>query len=170
MGLHSSSRQGSTPYANRDFQKIRFRHLTAKQLEEYILYMPRKPSSQPNEVEMQILAALWELGPSTVRQIHDALAEERDTAYASTVKMVSVMTEKGLLLKDDTQRPQVFRPAKSKEKMQARLVRDLVKRAFGGAVTKLVQSAVESEKISAKDLEEMKRILREAESAGEDGQ
>jgi BlaI family transcriptional regulator, penicillinase repressor len=131
--------------------------------------MPRKPSSQPNEVEMQILAVLWELGPSTVRQVHNALAGQRDTAYASTVKMINVMTEKGLLVKDDARRPQVFRPAKPREKMQSRLVRDLVKRAFGGAVTKLVQSAISSQKMSAKDLEEMKRILREAEGEGEEG-
>jgi BlaI family transcriptional regulator, penicillinase repressor len=130
--------------------------------------MPRKPSPQPNEVEMQILAALWELGPSTVRQVHNALASQRDTAYASTVKMVSVMTEKGLLVKDDTRRPKVLRPAKSREKMQARLVRDLVKRAFGGAVTNLVQSALSSQKLSPADLEEMKRIVREAEPPGRD--
>ena len=77
--------------------------------------------------------------------------------------MMQVMTEKGLLLKDETQRPQVFRPAKPKENMQAGMVRDLVQRAFGGAVAKLVQSAVASQKVSAEDLEEMKRIIREAE-------
>jgi BlaI family transcriptional regulator, penicillinase repressor len=126
--------------------------------------MSRRPSPQPNEVEMQILAALWELGPSTVRQIHNALAGQRDTGYASTVKMVNVMTEKGLLVKDDARRPQVFRPAKPREKMQARMVRDLVKRAFGGAVTKMVQSALSSQKLSSEDLEEMKRIVRDAES------
>jgi BlaI family transcriptional regulator, penicillinase repressor len=125
--------------------------------------MPRKPSPQPNEVEMLILAALWELGPSTVRQVHNALASEREAGYASTVKMMHVMTEKGLLVKDESRRPQVFRPAKPKEKMQARLVGDLLSRVFGGAVTRLVQSALASQKVTSKDLEEMKRIIREAE-------
>jgi BlaI family transcriptional regulator, penicillinase repressor len=128
--------------------------------------MPRKPSSQPNEVEMQILTALWGLGPSSARQVHNALAAHRKTAYASTVKMLAVMTEKGLLLEDDSQRPRLFRPANPPEKTQARLVRDLVQRVFGGAVTKLVQSAVSSQVVSPQELKEMKRIIREAETGG----
>jgi BlaI family transcriptional regulator, penicillinase repressor len=128
--------------------------------------MPRKPSSQPNEVEMQILTALWELGPSSARKVHNALAAERKTAYASTVKMLHVMTEKGLLIQDDSQRPQLFRPASPPEKMRARLVRDLIHRVFGGALTKLVQSAVSSQEVSPEELKEMKRIIRKVESGG----
>jgi predicted transcriptional regulator len=112
---------------------------------------------------MQILAALWDLGPSTVRQVHEALGPERKTGCSSTLKMMQVMTEKGLLLKDDGRRPQVYRPAKSREKVQTNLVRDLVQRAFGGAVGKLVLRAVADATVSPQDLAEIRNIIQRLE-------
>ena len=85
--------------------------------------MPRLPSSTPTEVELQILGTLWRIGPSTVRQVHDALQDERATGYSTTLKMMQVMTEKGLLIKDDKQRPQVYRPAASEQQTQTRRLR-----------------------------------------------
>ena len=67
--------------------------------------MARQTSSQPTEVELQILAVLWERGPSTVRQVHEALAEQRDTGYSTTLKMMQVMLEKGLVRRNDSVRP-----------------------------------------------------------------
>jgi predicted transcriptional regulator len=117
--------------------------------------MPRPPATTPTEVELAILRVLWKEGPSTVRQIHDLLKEDRGTGYSTTLKMIQVMTEKKLVLKDDSRRPQVYRPAKREEQTQLQLVDDLIQRGFGGSAMKLVLSAVSAKRISP---EEMKRI------------
>ncbi len=70
--------------------------------------MPRPSSSQPTEVELRILRILWAQGPSTARQIHNRLAEDRETNYSTTVKMLSVMLDKGLVRRDETVRPRSF--------------------------------------------------------------
>ncbi len=125
--------------------------------------MPRKSASQPTEVELQILAVLWQRGPSTVRQIHNALKDTRDTGYSTTLKMMQVMTEKGLLLKDESRRPQVYRPAISEEQAQTHLLDDLIQRAFGGAADKLVLRAVTSRHMSPEELAQIRRLLKQLE-------
>ena len=125
--------------------------------------MPRKPSSQPTEVEMLILNVIWQNGPSTVTQIHDALKDQRQTRHSTTLKMVQVMTEKGLLVKDDSRRPQVFSTAMTQEQAQTDLVGDLLQRAFGGAVDKLVMRALESRDVSAEELAQIEELLRKHE-------
>ena len=125
--------------------------------------MPRPSSSQPTEVELQILAVLWERGPSSVRQVHEVLAETRDTGYSTTLKMMQVMLEKGLLLRDDAVRPQLYRAAKSQEKTQTQMVDDLTKRAFHGSAMHLVMNMVSSGRLSADQLNELKRLIDEGE-------
>ncbi|GMU23116.1 MAG: transcriptional regulator [Phycisphaerae bacterium] len=125
--------------------------------------MARRASPHPTEVEWQILRVLWERGPSTVRQVHEALEGERDTGHSTTLKMMQVMTEKGLLLKDDDQRPQVYRPAMSQEKAQSQFVDDLIQRVFGGAADKLILRAVSSRHVSRKDLQEIRKLLKKLE-------
>lgn len=125
--------------------------------------MARKPSSNPTEVELQILGVLWACGPSTVREVHDALGAERDTGYSTTLKMMQVMTEKGLLIKDDSQRPQVYRPAISQEQAQTQFVDDLIQRVFGGAADKLILRAVSSRHVSPQDLEHIRELLNQLE-------
>lgn len=125
--------------------------------------MARKASSQPTEVELEILNVLWDRGPSTVSQIHDVLKQRRKPGLSTTLKMVQVMTEKGLLIKDEEQRPQVFRPAMSQSRAQVGLVDDLMQRAFGGAVDRLVMAALESRKVSKKDIEQIKKLIGEFE-------
>ena len=125
--------------------------------------MPRLPSSTPTEVELQILRALWEEGPSTVRHIHNVLQQHRDTGYSTTLKMMQVMIEKGLLIKDDSQRPQVYRPAFSEQHTQTYLIDDLVQKAFSGSADQLILRAVNSQKLSAHELAEIKKVLRDLE-------
>lgn len=125
--------------------------------------MPRLPSSTPTEVELQILGTLWQIGPSTVRQVHDALQDQRDTGYSTTLKMMQVMTEKGLLIKDDKQRPQVYRPAASEQQTQTHLVDDLIQRAFRGAADQLVLRAVRSKHLSKDEIAEIQQLLRRVE-------
>lgn len=124
--------------------------------------MPRPPASVPTDVELGILSVLWQKGPSTVRQVHDVLKRVRNTGYSTTLKMIQVMTEKGLVLKDDTQRPQVYRPARPQEQTQLQLVDDLIQRGFGGSAAKLVLRAVSAKRISTTELAEIKSLLAQA--------
>lgn len=123
--------------------------------------MPRLPSSQPTEVELQILRTLWQQGPSTARQIHNRLAEDRDTNYSTTVKMLSVMLEKGLVKRDETVRPQVFRPAATRHRTQQRMLKDLVHKAYDGSVGSLVLQALASRKSSPEELAEIRQLLNQ---------
>jgi predicted transcriptional regulator len=125
--------------------------------------MPRKPASQPTEVELQILNTIWEIGPSSIREIHEALPGERDVAFTTTQKMVQVMTEKGLLIKDESVRPMVFTPSMSRGDAQIGLVDDLLQRAFGGAVDKLVMQAMRSRGASDQELKEINALLKKIE-------
>ncbi len=129
--------------------------------------MPRKASSQPTEVELQILNVLWQNGPLPVSDIHEALKETRSTGLSTTLKMVQVMTEKGLLLKDDTKRPQIFRPAMSQTRAQVGLVDDLLQRAFAGSVDKLVMTALESQHVSDTEIQQIKRLITQFEGRKE---
>ncbi len=128
--------------------------------------MARKPSPNLTDVELQILGVLWERGPSTVRQVHEALEDQRETGLSTTLKMMQVMTAKGLLLKDDDQRPQVFRPAVSQEQAQTQFVDHLIQRVFGGAADKLILRAANSRHVSRKDLAQIRKLLKELEGGG----
>lgn len=121
--------------------------------------MPRNPASQPTEVELLILNTLWEIGPSPIREIHQAMQGQRDVAFTTTQKMVQVMTGKGLLIKDGLARPMTFAPAMSRDDVQLGLVDDLLQRAFGGAVDKLVMQALRSKAINATDMKKVQSLL-----------
>jgi BlaI family transcriptional regulator, penicillinase repressor len=125
--------------------------------------MPRNPSSQPNDVELAILRVIWNRKACTVRDVHEALQPERNTGYTSTLKMMQVMCEKGLLKRDDSQRPQLYRPAIPEEQTQKKIVRDLVRKVFGGSARKLVMQAVQSNKISREELAEIRKVLDQLE-------
>ena len=121
--------------------------------------MPRKPSSQPTEVELQILRILWDESPVTARRIHNRLAELRDTNYSTTVKMLSVMLDKGLVRRDESIRPQVFRPAATQKRTQQGMLRDLIHKVYDGSVASLVLQALASQKASPEELAEIRRML-----------
>jgi predicted transcriptional regulator len=127
--------------------------------------MARKASPQPTDVELAILRVLWARGPSTVREVHDVLAEapERETGYSTTLKMMQVMLEKGLLTRDESRRPQVYAPSQPEEQTQRQILRDVLRKVFGGSARKLVMRAVESEKISPKELAEIRKLLKQME-------
>ncbi|MCG8653893.1 MAG: BlaI/MecI/CopY family transcriptional regulator [Pirellulales bacterium] len=125
--------------------------------------MPRPPSNAPTEVELQILRVLWQNGPSTVRQVHNALKDQRETGYSTTLKMMQVMNEKGLLTKNEKHRPQTYRPTVSETQTQTRLVDDLIQRAFQGAIDQLVLRAVSSKHLSEQERAQVKELLRKLE-------
>jgi len=123
--------------------------------------MPRTPSSQPTEVELQILRILWAKAPATAREIHNRLAELRDTNYSTTVKMLTVMLDKGLVRRDESVRPQVFRPAATQKRTQQGMLKDLIQRAYDGSVGSLVLQALASQKTSPEELAEIRHLLDE---------
>jgi len=125
--------------------------------------MPRPPSSQLTEVELQILRILWEQGPSTARQIHNGLAKERDTNYSTTVKMLSVMLHKKLVQRDEAVRPQVYRPAATQRRTQQRMLKDLIQKAYDGSAGSLVLQALASQKASPQELVEIRQLLDQLE-------
>lgn len=125
--------------------------------------MPRPSSTQPTDVELQILRILWEQGASTAREIHNALASERETNYSTTVKMLSVMYDKGMVKRDAEVRPQVFQPVASQEKTQRRMLKNLIEKAYDGSAGSLVLHALSSKKTSPEELAEIRRLLGELE-------
>ena len=128
--------------------------------------MPRYPSSRPTDVELQILDVLWQRGPSTVRQVHEALAAQRETGYSTTLKMIQVMREKGLVIRDESVRPQLYRAAESKRETQLQMLDDLSQKAFGGSAKKLVMRMLSARRVSVEELAEMQRLIEEAKGEG----
>lgn len=114
---------------------------------------------QPTEVELQMLKLLWELGPSPVRAIHARLNAEKGTNYSTTVKMLSVMLEKGLVKRDEAASPHVYRSAVSRDVAGKKLVRNLVEKVYDGAAMSLVLHALKSAKASPEELSEVRRLL-----------
>ncbi len=121
---------------------------------------------RPTDAELEILRALWRLGPSSVRQVHEVLTGgAKQTAFNTTLKLLQIMYDKGLVHRDDARRPHVYRPAIPEERMQQRLVGDLLERAFGGSARKLV-AALTAQDIPQEERDEIRRLLDE--EAGED--
>jgi predicted transcriptional regulator len=125
--------------------------------------MARPESTQPTEVELQILRALWEQGPATVRQIHNALAAEKGTNYSTTVKMLAIMLEKGLVKRDEKSRPHVYRPAATQQATQRRMLHQLIKKAYNGSAGSLVLQALSSKSATPDELSEIRQLLDELE-------
>jgi BlaI family penicillinase repressor len=118
---------------------------------------------RPTDAELAILRVLWERGPSTVRQVHEAQAGERPTAYTTTLKLLQIMAEKGHVQRDERDRTHIYAARATEEQTQRQLLQDLLDRAFGGSSTKLVMQALSSRKASRADLAEIRRLLDERE-------
>ena len=121
--------------------------------------MARSKSPRPTDRELTILGILWDKGPSTVRQVNEAMNKHSTTGYTTTLKLMQIMTDKGLVLRDDSRFKHVYRPAVSEEKAQKQLVGDLLDRAFAGSAEKLVMRALSARKVSAKELASIRRML-----------
>lgn len=121
--------------------------------------MTRKPPPRPTEAELSILRILWQTGPGTVRQVYGRLARERPIGYTTALKLMQIMTEKGLLERDTSQRTHIYRPALAEDRTQRQLVKDLIERAFGGSARKLVLQALSAKKASAEEIAEVCKLL-----------
>jgi predicted transcriptional regulator len=118
---------------------------------------------KPTDAELAILRVLWQRGPSTVRQVHDALNETKKTGYTTVLKFLQIMHEKGLVSRDETPYAHVYQARLPREEAQRTLVADLLNRAFDGSMGGLVLQALSSKKASKEELSQIRKILRDYE-------
>src|SRR5262245_66034652 len=114
---------------------------------------------RPTKSELAILRVLWENGPASVREVQVILNEAKPTGYTTVLKMLQIMTDKGLVERDESVRPQIYRAKYSQEKTQRQLLTDLIQRAYGGSVKALVMHALSTKKSSAEELKAIEKIL-----------
>ncbi len=114
---------------------------------------------RPTDAELSILRVLWSRGPSTVRQVLDALSEERAMGYTTVLKLLQIMTEKQLVDRDESDRTHVYRAQFGEAETQHQLLDDLMERAFGGSAMQLVMRALSGRKASPDELAEIRRLL-----------
>jgi BlaI family transcriptional regulator, penicillinase repressor len=124
---------------------------------------PMVQAPLPTEAELAFLRVLWDLGPSTVREVHEAVGADRDVGYTTVLKILQIMHEKGLVLRDDSARSHVYRASAPRERTQKRLLNDLVDRAFGGSSASLVLQALSSRRASPDELEAIRTLLSKLE-------
>ena len=115
--------------------------------------------SPPTASELAILQLLWDQGPLTVRQVHDALAEEKEVGYTTTLKTMQVMLERGFVSREPQGRGHIYAAAIAREDTQDKLLDSFLQRAFGGSVKGLVMRALGNHKASSKDIAEMKALI-----------
>jgi BlaI family penicillinase repressor len=127
--------------------------------------MPQKPL--PTDAELAILNVLWRRGPSTVRDVFDALHDDSGTGYTTVLKLLQIMMQKGLVKRDESQRSHVYRAAANEEQTQKRLVGELLDKAFGGSAPALVMRALAVGPASRDDLAAIRALLDEADRKGE---
>src|SRR5688572_7062122 len=127
--------------------------------------MPKRPAAaatpRPTGGELEILSVLWHRGPSTVGEVREALGGQ--TGYTTVLKLLQIMTDKGLVRRDESRRSHVYRAAAAAEQTQRRLVSDLIERAFAGSAAKLVMQALATRPASEKELAEIRSLLDAAE-------
>ncbi|AGC41547.1 hypothetical protein MYSTI_00188 [Myxococcus stipitatus DSM 14675] len=125
---------------------------------------------RPTDGELAILRVLWARGDSTVREVHESLNRkepEEGTGYTTVLKLMQIMTDKGLVERDESQRAHVYRARATEQRTQRQLVTDLVERAFGGSPARLAMQALSSRKTSPEELAELRQLLDSLEGADE---
>jgi len=121
---------------------------------------------RPTDAELEILRVLWERGPSTVRHVHEAIAGARDTGYTTTLKLMQIMAEKGLVTRDESSRTHVYAARLSQDQTQRQLVLDLMNRAFGGRPAALVMQALSAQAATADELREIRKLIEQYKEKG----
>jgi predicted transcriptional regulator len=117
---------------------------------------------KPTEAELTLLNVLWKVGPATVRQVHDTVSKTQKTGYTTVLKILQIMHEKTLVIRDESNRAHVYAPANSEGFTQSSLLKDLVSKAFGGSTSKLVMRALD-ESTSSEEIADIRQLLNELE-------
>lgn len=123
----------------------------------------KKSPPKPTDSELAILRVLWRLGPATVRAVHAELSEIQETGYTTVLKLLQIMTEKGLVKRDERERSHIYRPTFSEQQVQRQLIGHLLDRAFGGSARQLVMQALAAKKSTPAELAEIRKLLDEME-------
>ncbi len=118
---------------------------------------------RPTDAELEILTVLWSRGASTVREVHEAILERKPTQYTTVLKMLQIMLEKRLVIRDDSERAHRFVASQPQEWTQQQLAGDLLQRAFGGSASSLMLGALSAKKASKKELAVMKKLIEDME-------
>ena len=121
--------------------------------------MSPRERKRPTDAELEILGVLWSRGPSTVREVYRTLNESRETGYTTVLKLMQIMTDKGLLSRDTTVRPQVYQAVQSEARTQRQLLHDLLNRAFQGSPGKLVLQALSTKKATPEERRKIRELL-----------
>ena len=120
--------------------------------------------TRPTPGEWEILQVLWKLGPSTVRAVHETIAAARPGHYNTTLKLMQILAEKGLVERDEEARAHVYKAAVAREEMQADAAEELLERVFGGSAAELMQRALSRRKPKKSELKELRRMIEEWEA------
>ena len=118
---------------------------------------------RPTQAELDILRVLWQLGPSSVREVHESQSGSRTTGYTTILKMLQIMTVKGLVTRDERGRTHVYRAALAQEQTQRQIVTDLLERVFEGSASQLIQQALATRRATREEMAEIRRLLDRAE-------
>ena len=119
----------------------------------------RQSLPKPTETELELLRVLWEKGPATVRELHDEVNLQRAVGYTSVLKILQIMTEKGLVEREESNKAHIYRAAASQEETQNQLLRDLSERLFSGSAAQLAMHALAMQPASAEELEEIRTLI-----------
>lgn len=114
---------------------------------------------RPTEAELELMRILWETEPATVREIYDKLNEERPSGYTTVLKLLQIMTAKGLVVRDEANRAHVYRAAISQDAMQSKILKDLSMRLFSGSAAQLALHALAMEPASQNELDEIRALI-----------
>jgi len=121
-----------------------------------------KSGAKPTEAELTLLNVLWKIGPATVRQIHETVSETQKTGYTTVLKILQIMHDKALVIRDESNRAHVYAAANSEVHTQSSLLKDLAMKAFGGSTSKLVMRAI-GDSTSQEEIEDIRQLLNQLE-------
>jgi predicted transcriptional regulator len=134
---------------------------------EFVIFekelLMKKNARRPTDAELTILQVLWNKGPSTVRQVYKIIGSDKNVGYTTVLKLMQIMTDKGLVERDENCRPQLYRSRLPREQTERQLIKDLVDRAFGGSAKRLVMQALEVKKASPSELAQIEKLLNKLE-------
>jgi BlaI family penicillinase repressor len=121
----------------------------------------RQSLPKPTETELELLRVLWDKGPATVRELHDTVNLQRPVVYTSVLKILQIMTEKGLVEREEAGKAHIYRAAASQQETQNQLLRDLSQRLFSGSAAQLAMHALAMEQASDQELEEIRNLIEQ---------
>ena len=126
-----------------------------------IMKMIRRELPRPTEGELELLRILWQKGAATVRELHDEVSQTRPLGYTSVLKLLQIMTDKGLVEREESGKAHIYRPVGTQQETQSRLVRDISERVFAGSAAALAMHALSTQPVSDQELEALRHLIEQ---------